>query len=297
MEDIVALIKKKLMKYLIPLLLYILVPYSSNAQFGSTDLDDFKDIEKKTTLILATGDRVFDKYLRQTLDSLWKITKLQYIWPKEIESYTNNPDYLFLTYPEYSYYRETPRMDYTIHNLILTNDLKKDRKGNYDIEKVTQLATAQENSNPNWQVVDVKAEVIQSVKLILDHCHFVMSGKAPKKSKIKDYLKQINQTRGKKIKSKKLLLNRAILKPSINSVAAMKAIYPFKFQLMKSDEVYENILLNQERGAYFTFYREKNIIYHLLIESETGALLYGTVAKGLNQGKIGPAIFKRLSEL
>ncbi|MFK7972204.1 MAG: hypothetical protein AB8F95_17675 [Bacteroidia bacterium] len=266
------------------------------AQFGSTKLKDFEGFKDKTTLFVKTESKELNKAIVHLMDSIWKLNEYKTISSQEIVAYTDNPDYLFLSYGTYNYSRGTPPMSYTVRVLNLTDDLHVSKKGIIEYRKATILAYAQENWNPALQFSTYQTDMLQAIRFIINHCELIISEKGPKGGSIKSYLGHLSSLRAQQILQKTLLIPSRVLKENVNTQIAIAAIYPFPFSFSYNEDIAESIDQADENSAYFFMFKDGNLVFRIVVECATGAILYGKVVSGTKQDKIGPATFKDIAK-
>ena len=284
------------MKNWILLSILSLLGTSVFAQFGNVNPKYWDGAADKTTIILLTDSEEVNEILVQKLEKFWTLNPYELVEISELAQYTGKPEYLFLTPGTYTFTRTSPYMEYTVLKFNLTDGLNVSRRGEINYDKVNFLGSGQfdlvESDNPELML---EAEVQKCIQFLMNHAEIALSGKTPKKMDIKDYLAMITKERHDEARKSTLLITEDQLSEKAGSLSEVKGIYQHPIEVTEQDEIYQHVIDQSEGYAYVMFYRFANLTYKILVDTETGRLLYGKVATGFIQHQLGPKDFKKMN--
>jgi hypothetical protein len=217
-------------KILLPLfLLLITAALKGQAPFPSKEeIGQF--MTSKTCIVLEDDPfSSFNAYVKDAVKSFWKVTPYEFISIVEFNRRRSDPAYSFILLTQTSYEKDKTGGLFNFINLIVGKKVKE-LGDNPEICAVPLSFAGVDDTEYGYKLGVILAFMQNHAKLISED---------PSKTGRK-YLKFYNENAPEVIK-KTILVKEEDLAPEISTEAAVKAVYPFPFQIVPEEEIQKAI--------------------------------------------------------
>ena len=231
-----------------------------------SDLDAFL----KTTTLVVLEDNPMLEYnvvIKDVVEKEWKITPFEFIQFKDFDAKRKDPKYSFLMMTSIRFDKDKTDARYNFLNLLLGGNY-------YALNGMPSLV-----SIPlSYMDVDESSYIYKLatlVRFMQNHLNMVIKDPNLLSSNM---FKHYNDNMGD-IKTKTLYIIESELAPEVNSEARIRAVYPYKFKIVTSDEV-EDAIKNRDDNVVFLHKvgpegtRSKARCYKLLVGASDAKIYY-----------------------
>jgi hypothetical protein len=263
------------------------------AQSPFPNKDEIKQFTVSKTCVVLEDDQ-FSSYnasIRKAVASYWKITPYEFIDVKEFNLRRLKPGYSFIVLTQTDYEKDKSNSLFNFINLLQGKDVNK--LGEMpEICAVPLSFAGEDDLEYSYKLGAILSFMQKHAKMISEDPS--LTGR----KYLKYYNKYIPETH-----SKTILIKQEDLVPEISSIKAIKAIYPYKVEIVSEDEIVKaienktpNTLILHKVGPVGE--RNAGYCFKMLIGTDDSNMYY------YNQHKIDidnpngllPADLKRLSK-
>jgi hypothetical protein len=255
-------------KGIIVFFLICLVSFTSSSQFGGcyTSQQLQEEFLTTKTLVLLTGDEIFDEQFKSGMEKYWKHTEFRFVEREELNTYVFNTDYTILKPYNEKHASSNGSLEYSMMGLFFTESFESQRNPLIASALIDEL-------NTEKQVVDARHRAAHIPKFINDFIRLRLSGElepscAGVKSEYIDYYNESNV----KFKDKTLYINENYLNNRFTQ-EAISDVYKAKFKIASPQEITDGIESELEDACYLLSISAYGK-YTFIIDFETGDILY-----------------------
>ena len=226
------LLKMSLLNNILFIIVFVfLLKTSAFSQISIATSDQVDKFYKSTTCIVKDGKpfSFLNAYLKEAVESNWKITKYKIIEEDEFEKLRQREDLSFIILSEAAYTERKQLVKLDVLNVVLGNK----GKGLDNMPDMGSIPLAYSESDELNYLYKIPA----LIKLIQYQINVIKQNKISTPESLMDYHNKWN----KEIKNKELWLLEEDLSPEINTLEKIKKIYPYNVKIKTKDELEEAI--------------------------------------------------------
>lgn len=258
----------------------------------NTDINNYRNLDAKTTYFIKTGDDGFDNDLIAQLDKNWKFTKIEYITADELVQFEGKENKekitqsYFLTFGTNAFdrpYKPVKKGHINDLRFLFYKNLKIKKKS-FELE--TLLGEVKlEDIRPD--------QLIYSTQLLNSQLHFALEMDITNDIILKDLLDELSKENKYYLKDYTLFVDKDYMDSEINTEAEFKEVYPYPFQFSDKYEVRKIIEEQKENAAYIKIISYSGINFVTFISAKNATILFGFIMRGPNQTEIRKHFFKK----
>jgi hypothetical protein len=219
------------MKKLIFPLLLVMISFAVRAQAPFPSKDEIKQFMASKTCIVLEDDPFssFNAYVKDAIKSFWSITPYEFISISEFNKRRADPAYSFIVLTQTNYEKDKTGGLFNFINLLEGKKVK-DLGDNPEICAVPLSFAGVDDIEYGYKLGVILAFMQKHARLISEDPS--LTGRR--------YLKYYNVNAPDVIK-KTILVKKEDLAPEINTIEAIRAIYPFPFKIVSEEEIQKAI--------------------------------------------------------
>lgn len=229
------------MKKILFAALLIVLPLLAAAQQHMPEIDDYHRFMKSKTMVVL-DDALLSDYnvvIKEVMERSWTITPFEIITSQEFFDIKDNPELSFLMTTTVSFAKDKTKARYKFISLLM-GEPKANVRTMPDLCSLPLSYLQVEDESYHY-----KLEAF--VLFIQNHVKNVMQNE---KLIGENALKQYNSHAKGELANKTLLLTKEDLAKDLQTPQAIKAIYPYKFEIVSREEVTDAIK-RQDKDAVF----------------------------------------------
>jgi len=269
-------------KLLIPVLLLLILPFTSFCQFGNGGSKAVKKLKNTETLVILGYSDAYNDAIKEAFEKHWTFTKFKFISGPQYKKYCNSSNYSFvqlLTIKDWQFTRE----QYDDIGIVMGGRCK----------------TAPEDMvvYANMDVYDdgyYRLECKRAVQLMQHYLEIAMNKNLPK-----DNDKEIINyyaSKHKAMSGKTLILSPQDLRPEIREIDKVKKHYDHAVR-METNLFIDRAVWKEEKGLLYTIYvfDLRGYSYHLVISTEDNEILYAIPTRSSQGYQVSNPILRKFS--
>jgi uncharacterized protein involved in tolerance to divalent cations len=208
-------------------LVLIIASFSLKGQAPFPNKDEIKQFTQSKTCVVLEENQLstYNVYIKQAVKAFWTITPYEFIEVSEFNVRRMNPEYSFIVLTQTNYQKDKSGTFYNFINLL--QGKKGSRLGDMPEICAVPLACVSEE--------DIEYSYKLGAILLFMQKHASMISDDPSltgRKYLKYYNKNIPEVAGKTI-----LVQKADLAPEISTIDKIKAIYPYKIEIVTEEEI------------------------------------------------------------
>lgn len=216
---------------------------TTNAQNSTPTIQDYENFADTRTLVVLDDNIMSDFSLKieDVMKAEWKPTKYDIISRKEFESKRTDPAYSFVLTTTVTYEKDKTKARYTYLSLLMGKEKTKVNTMP-DLISIPLAYASVEDQNYVYKMTAF-------IRFIQKHVEIIKADPSLLKKYDKSPLLYYNKNI-KSLANKTLYLVKEELEKSLQSEAAVEAIYPYKFKFVTKDDIAKAID-NGEKDVVF----------------------------------------------
>lgn len=199
----------------------------SSAQNSVPTPEDYENFNNTRTLVVRDDNLMsdFNLKIKSVMDAEWNETKFDIIDRKEFEAKRQDPSYSFLLTTTVTYEKDKTKARYTYLSLLMGKDKTKVNTMP-DLISIPLAYTSVEDQDYTYKLAAF-------IRFIKKHVEMIKADpKLISKTPLVYYNKNI-----KSLANKTLYLIKEDMQKSLQTEAAVKKLYPYKFKFVTQEEV------------------------------------------------------------
>jgi hypothetical protein len=259
------------------------------AFFGKNDKAISERLEKPLIVVLDASDENYNAHVKYAVENYWSANEYTFLSASQFEEYKSFSDNIFLIKNEKQAAEDVSTTVYD--NVMKLVYFKKEGKL---VANLAGTPLIQESTQ------DVKATVINAVRVLQDKLQFVLFSEEKKNAEFaKNYEKKV-ESRSTIVEVKKLYIAKEDIDASITEVE-IKALYDGEVYIVTREELEKMIDSKAEDVLYAVVFNKKtsNVTYvnsKHVVSASTGEVVYTDESMSMNPKGFTKKDMKDLAE-
>lgn len=219
------------MRYLLPVLSFLIFPVLLNGQAPFPNSDEIRQFRSSKTCVVLEDDSfsAFNAYIKGAMKDYWKITPYEFINGEEFNVRRLDPSWSFIVLTETNFSKDKSNSVYNFINLIQGKDVEK-LSENPEICAVPLSFAGEDDLEYGYKLGAILSFMQKHASLIIED---------PSKTG-RRYLRFYNEN-VPEILNRTMLIRKEDLSSDINSIEKIRAIYSGRVEIVTEEEIVKAI--------------------------------------------------------